>query len=183
MSSALASTSSFNATSSKASKNPGLALDLTRAASQSSKSVQRLSPAHSLSKTPELEPDWNSDDDASDFGDDDDAQYVYIYADSPFYRGPSLRTSSYISFSGFPFACDALAEEDPLFADSPDALFDKELSSESGPDNSDDIYIVVVDADLAKDMDSQSSHQWNLMELQGSLDLSKQNRVPFEEVS
>ncbi|KAF5375569.1 hypothetical protein D9615_009163 [Tricholomella constricta] len=179
MSSSIASTSSANC---KASKNPGLALNLTNEARGTllPKNVvvhRRSSSTSSLSNTPELESDWNSEDDMSDCGDDDDAQYVYIPADSPFYRGPtSPRTSSYLSFSGFPFACDALAEEDPLFAHSPGALFDKEPE----PEFTNAAPVIFVDVDLAEDMDMKSDRQWNLMEFRGSLKHAKQAQTPVE---
>jgi hypothetical protein len=87
----------------------------------------------SLRNTPALEPSADSDSDSdSDFEENDDEdeniQYVYIPADSPFHRSLSTpRSSAYPSFTGFPFACDALAEEDPLFMKTPGAWFDEEL--------------------------------------------------------
>jgi len=169
MSSLIASTSSTDGTH-KTSKKPGLALNLTREASRTSSSesaatYRRPSSVHSLSNTPELEPDWNNDADADEYG-DDDAQYVYIAADSPFYRGPSSPcTSSYLSVTGFPFACDALAEEDPLFAQSPEALFDEETESEIRNGN----HVVIVDGEFAEEMSSRSNHEWNPMEVDRSL--------------
>jgi hypothetical protein len=81
--------------------------------------------------TPALEPSADSDSDSDSDCEDDDSdnvQYVYIPADSPFHRNLSTpRTSAYPSFTGFPFACDALAEEDPLFVKTPGAWFDEEL--------------------------------------------------------
>ena len=93
-----------------------------------------------MANTPDLEPCTDSDSDSdSDCEDDDDedAQYVYIPADSPFHRGlPSPSTSAYASFTGFPFACDALAEEDPLFVKTPGAWFDEDVQDivDSGDD-------------------------------------------------
>jgi len=106
----------------------------------------------SFTNTPALEPSADSDSDSdSDFEDDDgdDVQYVYIPADSPFHRSLSTpRSSTYTSFTGFPFACDALAEEDPLFVKTPGAWFDEELQSVSGDDA--DSGIVVWDDELSE---------------------------------
>jgi hypothetical protein len=91
----------------------------------------------SLSDTPALEPSTDSDSDSdSDCEDDgDDVQYVYIPADSPFHRDLSTPCSAaHTSFTGFPFACDALAEEDPLFVSTPGAWFDEELQRIVGDD-------------------------------------------------
>ncbi|KAF8234394.1 hypothetical protein L208DRAFT_835186 [Tricholoma matsutake] len=118
------------------SKNPGLSLNLNLAASSNPCTVirRRSSVFDSLTNTPDLEPsaDSDSDSDSSDADDEDDegdnVQYVYIPADSPFHRSLSTpRTSTCPSFTGFPFACDALAEEDPLFMRTPGAWFDEEL--------------------------------------------------------
>jgi len=125
-------------------KNPGLSLNLKLSASSSSMQCtvirRRSSMFDSSEHTPELEPctESDSDSDSDCEGDDnDDAQYVYIPADSPFHRGLlNPRTSAYTSFTGFPFACDALAEEDPLFVKTPGAWFDEELQGivDSGDD-------------------------------------------------
>lgn len=100
--------------------------------------------------TPALEfsADYDSDSD-TDFEDDDgdDTQYVYIPADSPFHRGLSTpRISAHTSFTGFPFACDALAEEDPLFVKTPGAWFDEELQCIT-PASGDDRGIFVWDSE------------------------------------
>ncbi|GLB37964.1 hypothetical protein LshimejAT787_0410150 [Lyophyllum shimeji] len=179
MASPVASTSSVTTTR-KASKNPGLALRLAQEVSEASSSgpslkLRRLSPVHSLSNTPELEPDWDNDDSACESGDEDGAQYVYIAADSPFYRGPSSpRTSSYLALNGYPFACDALAEEEPLF--SPRALFDDDPGSEL----EDSTGVVIVDADSAHDMDSRSTSEWNLIEVKRPLDQVKRAPTTVE---
>ncbi|KAG6910413.1 hypothetical protein DXG01_010768 [Tephrocybe rancida] len=158
---AIASTSS-----SKGSKNLKLALDLTRATSEQwspkySATLQFTSSVSSLSNTPALEPDWTDEHDALDNEDDDEAQYVYIAADSPFYRAPSTpRTSSYLSVSGFPFACDALAEEDPLFAPSC-STFDDEFDAVPR----DNTVIVIVDAGFVDNNDSQINNEWKFTEV------------------
>ncbi|KAG6873143.1 hypothetical protein C0995_002517 [Termitomyces sp. Mi166 len=146
-----------SASAPKVSKNPGLTIELkadtTGKLSPNLHSFTRPIPSaiDSLSNTPALEPDWIDVDDASDYDNNDGVQYLYISSESPFYRPPvTPRTSSYISVSGFPFACDALAEEDPLFAE-PTA--DDELDSNSG-DN------VVMIADTDEDPDSQSHIEW-----------------------
>lgn len=113
-----------------------------------------------------MEPDWEHDDDASDSGDDSDAQYVYIHADSPFYRGPgSPQTSAYLSFSGFPFACDALAQEDPLFAKSFGGLSDEELEDIDLRDHR----VVVVESEKAG---PQSPFEWSSITVDDSFSLN-----------
>ncbi|KAG6865113.1 hypothetical protein C0991_005013 [Blastosporella zonata] len=169
-------TTPFTSTSSmKVSKNPGLALDLKRNVLGSfspSYSVSLRSPSgvSSLSNTPELEPDWTNEHDVRDYPDDEEAQYIYIAADSPFYHAPSTpHTSSYLSVSGFPFACDALAEEDPLFAQ-PSSSCGDEL--EFGSKDKD--LVVIVDTDFVEDSDSHPNTEWKFT---GSLDSIKPARA------
>ncbi|KAG6832087.1 hypothetical protein H0H87_002915 [Tephrocybe sp. NHM501043] len=175
MSSSIASTSST-----KASKKLGLTLDLNRDAhvsmSSSYSATLRLpSAVDSLSNTPELEPDWTTERDTTDNDDDDDAQYIYIAADSPFYRAPSTpQTSSYLSVSGFPFACDALAEEDPLFAQ-PSGVFDDELSSESGEHGP----VVIVDTSFME----VSDVEWKVTESLDPMKLTRADKYSHTEVS
>ena len=104
-------------------------------------------------------PDLVADDD-SDCDGDEDIQYVVIPADSAFYgRTSPPRSSAYSSFSGFPFACYALAEGTPLFAPTPGACFDEELHrivniSGHGTDHA----VNVVGESL--EMDSHISLDW-----------------------
>ncbi|KAG6836475.1 hypothetical protein H0H93_007644 [Arthromyces matolae] len=157
----------------KPSRNPGLALELKVDASfEDLFSRQLPSAISSMSNTPLLEPDWLSDiDDMSIYDDDAEVQYIFIEADNQFFRPPaSPHTSSYLSFNGFPFACDALAEEDPLFGLSSDDSFEEELD----PDNWNNGLIVIVDTDLAEDADTQLSLEWKFTE---NLDQIKPARI------
>jgi hypothetical protein len=99
----------------------------------------------SSANTPDLEPSAESDSDSESDCEEDDGdnvQYVYIPADSPFHRSLSTpRTSAYTSFTGFPFACDALAEEDPLFVRTPGAWFDEDIASASGDDRDSGVFV------------------------------------------
>ncbi|KAG6891021.1 hypothetical protein C0992_010994 [Termitomyces sp. T32_za158] len=151
---------------SKVSKNPGLTIDLeadtSKKLTSNLYSISRPLPTSvsSLTNTPALEPDWIDEDDASDYGDNAEVQYIYISSDSIFYRPPATPpTSSYVNISGFPFACDALKEEDPFLAE---LAFD-ELNSGSGDDN----VVVIVDTDSTEDSDSQSNTGWKFTEKLG----------------
>lgn len=125
----------------------------------------------SLTNTPALESDWIDEDDAFDYGDNDEVQYIYISSDSAFYQPPATpRASSYVTVSGFPFACDALIEEDPLFAE---LAFDDESSADSGDDNA----IVIVDTDLTEDTDLQYNTEWKFTE---TLDQIKSTRMDID---
>ncbi|KAG5729055.1 hypothetical protein E4T56_gene19946, partial [Termitomyces sp. T112] len=141
---------------SKVSKNPGLTIDLKAHTSRKlysnlhSFTRQLPSAISSLSNTPALEPDWIDEDDASDCGNSDEVQYIYITSDSPFYRPPTTPRSSYITVSGFQFACDPLAEEDLSSGES--------TSNELASDNN---VVVIVDTGLTEDPDSQSNIEWN----------------------
>ncbi|KAG6899393.1 hypothetical protein C0993_010612 [Termitomyces sp. T159_Od127] len=162
---------------SKVSKNPGLTIDLkadtSRKLPSNLSSISRVLPSSvsSLTNTPALEPDWMDEDNASDNGNNDDVQYIYISSDSTFYRPPATpRTSSYVTVSGFPFACDALIEEDSLFAD---FAFDDESSSNSGDDN-----VMIVDTDLTEESDLQyNTDSWKFTE---TLDQIKSTRTDID---
>jgi len=125
----------------------------------------RTSPAGPFTNTPELEPsfaDSDSDSDSSDCEEDHESiQYVFIPSDSAFHRRTSTpRTSAYSPFSGFPFACYALAEGTPLFSQTPDAFFDEEpqrITHTSG-DGVDDAVIVVDES--SSGMDGHISLDW-----------------------
>ncbi|RDB24876.1 hypothetical protein Hypma_007433 [Hypsizygus marmoreus] len=179
MSSSVATSSSFQTTRKVSkSKNPGLALNLTGEPSSSTGFVIRGHPAtaHSFSDTPRLEPDWDSDD-ASDSDEDAEVQYIYIPASSPFYKGPtSPRSSAYLSVSGFPFACDALAQEDPLFVKSP-ALFDEDFEDELSS-LVDDVRIVGVDEASSEEISSQSNLGWNPLKLDSPIPLNQDKPAP-----
>jgi hypothetical protein len=98
----------------------------------------------SLTNTPALVPSTDSDSDSESDCEDggDDVQYVYIPADSPFHRNLSTpRSAAYTSFAGFPFACDALSEADPLFVKTPGAWFDEELQRIVGDDTDSGIFV------------------------------------------
>ncbi|KAH0588627.1 hypothetical protein H2248_004452 [Termitomyces sp. 'cryptogamus'] len=157
---------------SKVSKNPGLTIDLKAHTSRKlysnlhSFTRQLPSAISSLSNTPALEPDWIDEDDASDCGNSDEVQYIYITSDSPFYRPPTTPRSSYITVSGFQFACDPLAEEDLSSGES--------TSNELASDNN---VIVIVDTGLTEDPDSQPNIEWNFTE---TLDQVKPVRTETE---
>ncbi|KAG6828843.1 hypothetical protein H0H92_006602 [Tricholoma furcatifolium] len=148
----------------KVSKNPGLALDLNGNITTtlfSKHLVPRPLPSaiSSLTNTPELEPDWTNEDDASDDGDDTEAQYIYIEAESLFFHAPSSAcTTSYLSVSGFPFACDALAEDDPLFSQSL-GYFDDALDTDL-----EDSAVIIADAELMEETGSQANVEWRFTE-------------------
>ncbi|KAF9462380.1 hypothetical protein BDZ94DRAFT_1261228 [Collybia nuda] len=107
---------------------------------------RRPGTANSFTNTPGLEPSSDADSD-SDFESDEDAQFVYIPANSPFNTPASTaRTASaYLPLSAIPFACDALAEEDPLFASSPSDLFDDKFQHSAGPLLDGEGNVVVID--------------------------------------
>jgi len=148
-----------------ASKNPGLSVNIRRDVFNprlNSSMRPRPLTADSLSNTPTLEPSSDTDGDSENEGSDADegAQIVYISANSPFNRSAftTSRTSSHLSFSAFPFACDALTEEDPLFSKSPSELFDNELRrAVPGSDDG----VIVVDSESLAEMDSQLSIDWD----------------------
>lgn len=118
---------------------------------------RRPGTANSFTNTPGLEPSSDADSDSENES-DDDAQFVYIPANSPFNTAPSTtRTASaYLPLSAIPFACDALAEEDPLFANSPNDLFDEEFPMASSDEKGS---VVVVDFDDAEE-ESLITHGW-----------------------
>lgn len=114
------------------------------------------STAYSFSDNPGLESDWEND--ASDCENESDAQYIYIPFDSPFYWNPTSPCSAdYLSFSGFPFACDALAQDDPLFARSPAAVFEEELQFGIPAGE----HVVVVDAQSPENIDPWQHLEWS----------------------
>ncbi|KAG5650523.1 hypothetical protein H0H81_011928 [Sphagnurus paluster] len=160
-----ASTSSTSSTTfmRKGSKNPGLSLILTPEASCAGSSkagaVYRRGSWDSLYDTPQLEPDWSNHDEESEGVEDDGAQYIYIPAGSPFYRRPSSpRTSgSSVSFTGFPFTCGALAEDDPLFSQSPREIFDEDLELKSDP-------VVVIASESTDDISLHRFIESNLVQ-------------------
>lgn len=114
---------------------------------------RRPGTANSFTNTPGLEPSSDADSD-SDFENDEDTQFVYIPANSPFNTAPSTtRTASaYLPLSAIPFACDALAEEDPLFAKSPSDLFDDELQFSMPSSNEKDGVIVEIYDDAEEEL-------------------------------
>lgn len=120
---------------------------------------RRPGTANSFTNTPGLEPSSDTDSD-SDSESDEDAQFVYIPANSPFNTAPttSRTASAYIPLSAIPFACDALAEEDPLFAGSPSDLFDEELQF-SVPSSDEKGGVIVVDFDDAEE-ESLITREW-----------------------
>jgi len=137
------------------SKNPGLAIALNLGELPSQCTISRRpSSVNSLANTPELEPDWHDEDMPEE--EDENVQYVFIDADSPFYNGPASR-HPYLSVNAFPFACAALAEDDSLFAEFPDSPLEDELESKVD----DNGRVVIVDLDDIKDFDTQVFSEWS----------------------
>jgi hypothetical protein len=123
---------------------------------------KRPTTANSLTNTPGLEPSSDYDSE-SDCDSDEDAQFVYIPANSPFNTAASTaRTSSaYLPFSAIPFACDALAEEDPLFTDSPNEVFDEDLQHfVPSPDNEGGVVVMDFESLHDDEKESQITRQW-----------------------
>ncbi|KAG6825336.1 hypothetical protein H0H92_004036 [Tricholoma furcatifolium] len=90
------------------------------------------------------------------FCDDTEAQYIYIEAKSLFFHAPSSAcTTSYLSVSGFPFACDALTEDDPLFSQSLGDALDTDLE---------DSAVIIADAELMEETGLQANVEWRFTE-------------------
>jgi hypothetical protein len=161
-------------------KNPDLALDLSNEAlsnevrgvllscivrvdnipAQICQAHQPLFSNDSRSHTPQLVPD--TEDDTSECGNDSDVQYVYIFDDTPFFREPLPSSSSYMSFSGFPFACDALVQDDPLFARAPGSVFEDELDLDSLSPLNDERERIMAAEDASKGgVDPWQSLEWS----------------------
>jgi hypothetical protein len=112
-------------TKAKVSKIPGLSLHLHRPQSEQVLTPIVLLSDQQLIRNLQSGVVYSS---ANSSEDNDEAQYVLISPDSPFYKSIlAPRTSAFPSFTGFAFACDALAEENALIVKMPHELFDEEL--------------------------------------------------------
>ena len=123
--------------------------------------------AHTL----ELEPDI--EDEASDYGDDGDAQYIYVFddVDSSLYSPSLPSSSSFPPFRDFSFPCDALSQEDPLFAMAPGDVFADDLYFECFAWKHDELYVVAEDTLEA--IDHCQYLEWGSAGVEGSTSMDQ----------